>query len=370
MLNLCRPLCAWLTLFSVTTSVCVGQESVDQQKLNAAIDKGVAYLKATQAEDGSWSRSNSLGVTGLATYALIKSGVPLDDPAVEAGLKNILSAENADGGFYRPDSKVMNYETAIVLQTLVAANKDKRYDSKIEKAVDFVKELQWDEDEVGSAENDAFGGAGYGSHSRPDMSNTAFFIEALHTAGVSASDPAMQKALLFVSRCQNLKSEHNQTKYADKVEDGGFYYTIAAGGSSPAGETPEGGLRSYASITYAGLKSMIYAGVSPDDVRVKAAQGWIQKFYSLDENPGMGQQGLYYYYQTFAKTLDAFGDNSIKDADGNLHDWRADLANTLIAKQNENGSWANPTVRWMEGDADLVTAYALMSLQYCKQPAK
>ena len=72
-----------------------------------------------------------------------------------------------------------------------------------------------------------------------------------------------------------------------------------------AGKLPNGGLRSYASMTYAGLKSMIHAGVGPDDPRVKAAVEWLRKHYSLDENPGMGKSGLYYYYHTFAKALDA-----------------------------------------------------------------
>ena len=60
-------------------------------------------------------------------------------------------------------------------------------------------------------------------------------------------------------------------------------------------------------MTYAGLKSMIYAGVGADDPRVKAALKWIQQHYDLSSNPGMGQAGLYYYYHTFAKALDAAG---------------------------------------------------------------
>src|SRR5690606_26225763 len=152
------------------------------------------------------------------------------------------------------------------------------------------------------------GGAGYGRHARPDLSNTSFFLDALHAAGVPSSDPAVQNALAFVSRCQNLEGPHNDLPFAGKVNDGGFYYTAAAGGSSQAGTTPSGGLRSYASMTYAGLQSMIYAGLTPDGPRVKAAETWIRKFYSLEENPGMGQQGLCYYYQPFAKTMEVLGD--------------------------------------------------------------
>ncbi|MCA8990267.1 MAG: hypothetical protein KDA78_21645, partial [Planctomycetaceae bacterium] len=198
------------------------------------------------------------------------------------------------------------------------------YDQLISGAKDFLKELQWDEGEQLSESDPGYGGSGYGSHSRPDLSNTQFMLEALHKAGLSVDDPAYQKALLFVSRTQNLKSPHNTTPFADRVNDGGFYYTPAAGGSSQAGETEAGGLRSYASMTYAGLKSFIYAGMSKEDPRVLAAQEWLKKHYSVTENPGLGQQGLFYYYQVFAKTNAILGLEKVTDDKGNLHDWRAE----------------------------------------------
>ena len=71
-----------------------------------------------------------------------------------------------------------------------------------------------------------------------------------------------------------------------------------------AGKTDDGGLRSYGSMTYAGLKSMIFAGLKPDDPRVKAAVEWIKKNYDIDANPGMGQAGLFYGYHTLAKGLE------------------------------------------------------------------
>ena len=69
-------------------------------------------------------------------------------------------------------------------------------------------------------------------------------------------------------------------------------------------------------MTYAGLKSMIYAGVDKDDQRVTAARKWITQFYTIEENPGMGQQGLFYYYQTFAKTLSISSRSKKKTAAG------------------------------------------------------
>ena len=228
--------------------------------------------------------------------------------------------------------------------------------------------FQWDEGEGIESDDDAYGGAGYGRHSRPDLSNTTFFVEALRDAGVPEDDPALQKALIFISRCQNLESEHNPTPFASKVNDGGFYYTIAAGGSSQAGDTPNGGLRSYGSMTYAGLKSMIYAGLDKDDPRAKAAFDWASKHYTVETNPGMGDQGLFYYYQAFAKALDTLEVDEVIDESGKAHDWRADLAAELIERQNANGSWVNKADRWYEGDPNLVTAYVLLALNRVAAP--
>jgi squalene-hopene/tetraprenyl-beta-curcumene cyclase len=122
-------------------------------------------------------------------------------------------------------------------------------------------------------------------------------------------------------------------------------------------------------MTYSGLKSMIYAGVDKNDPRVKAAHEWAKKHYTVTENPGMGEEGLYYYYQAFAKALAAVGEEKLTAADGQVHDWRADLTKQLASSQKPDGSWVNAANRWMEGDPNLVTAYSLLALSYC-QPAE
>jgi len=198
------------------------------------------------------------------------------------------------------------------------------------------------------------------------LSNTTFLLEALKATGNAADSEAIQRALVFVSRCQNLESEHNTTAFPAKNTDGGFYYTPDAGGTSQAGTTESGGLRSYASMTYAGLKSMIYAGVGPEDQRVKAAYAWIGKNYDLASNPGMGSSGLYYYYHTFAKALDVMGVEQVEDEAGVKHNWRAELIGELAKRQQPDGSWLNQNDRWLEGDPNLVTGYALLALSYCK----
>ncbi len=112
---------------------------------------------------------------------------------------------------------------------------------------------------------------------------------------------------------------------------------------------------------------MIYAGLSADDPRVVAAMSFIRKHYSLTENPGMGHAGQFYYYHTFAKSLKVAEIDILDDDSGKPHDWRRELSAQLIAMQQADGSWVNQeNDRWMEGDRQLVTAYALLSLANCK----
>lgn len=342
--------------------------TVDPKTVQDLRTKGVNYLKQTQAADGTWTNPAVPGITGLCVTSLLHSGLTPEDAAVAKGLKFLEGLTRDDGGIYTPQSLHKNYETSISIMAFAAANKDGRYTAKIKKADAFLRGLQWDESEDLKPEDLAYGGAGYGKSQRPDLSNTSFFLDALKAAGAKADDPAVQKALKFVSRCQNLETEHNNTPFPAKVNDGGFYYTPAAGGNSQAGNTANGGLRSYASMTYAGLKSMLYAGVSKDDQRVKAATDWVRKFYSVEENPGLGQQGLFYYYHTFAKALSTMGVDEFEDANGKKHDWRDELVDVLKKTQKSNGSWTNAADRWYEGDPNIVTAYVLLALEYCVPP--
>jgi hypothetical protein len=332
-------------------------------------DRAIDYLKTRgQAENGAFSPESGSAVTSLTVAAILRHRPEaVNDPAIKKAIAFIESNFRADGGVYVEGSLYKNYETCIAVDALIQANVDGRYDSNLERARLFIRGLQWDEGEGLTPQDPAYGGAGYGSKSRPDLSNTSFMIEALRQLGDKPDDEAIQKALMFVTRTQNLVGQGNDTEHAELVQDGGFYYSPAAGGSSQAGETPNGGLRSYASMTYAGFKSMIYAGLTQDDPRVAAALSFIRKNYSLETNPGMGDAGLFYYYQTFAKALSAGEIDILDDADGKPHVWRDDLVKVLADTQMPDGSWVNKSnERWMEGNRNLVTAYALLALDFAK----
>jgi squalene-hopene/tetraprenyl-beta-curcumene cyclase len=340
-----------------------GFSAVQQREMT---EKAIAFLRTAQSQDGSFSSQAGPGITGLVATGLLAVGLPVDDPMVRKSLDYILASRRADGGLYAEGSRHANYETSLAIMALSRANTDGRYDALIQNGQKFVKTAQWDEGEGLNEKDPAFGGAGYGSKSRPDLSNTSFFIEALRSTGAPEDDPAIQRALAFVNRCQNLESPANDTPFAPKINDGGFYYTPANGGESMAGkDDATGGLRSYASMTYAGLKSMLYAGVEKDDYRIKAAKSFLAKNYSVNSNPGMGGAGLYYYLHTMSKTLSLL-ENPIFVSEKGEHDWKQDILTQLQQTQRENGSWINPEARWMEGDPNLVTGYVLMTLSYLK----
>ncbi|MEM1068099.1 MAG: prenyltransferase/squalene oxidase repeat-containing protein [Planctomycetota bacterium] len=348
------------------------QDDELQQKIDQSVQRGIEFLRSRgQADNGAFSPETGAAVTGICVRAILEHRpTAVNDPVVQKALKYLESKFQGDGGIYKTGSSHRNYETSISVSALIKANQKGQYDSALDRAEAFLKGLQWDKEEGVTKQDPRYGGAGYGGSKRPDLSNTTFLIEALRELGNDADDESIQKALKFVLRTQNLAGQGNDTRFApDRVGedgDGGFYYTPAAGGQSKAGETPAGGLRSYGSMTYAGLKSMIYAGLTADDPRVAAAMSFIRKTYTLEDNPNMGKQGLFYYYHTFAKALDAAEIDIIDDAEGKPHVWREELAEKLISMQQSDGSWVNDgSERWMEGDRQLVTAYALLALAHC-----
>ncbi len=175
-----------------------------------------------------------------------------------------------------------------------------------------------------------------------------------------------------MGRCQNLSSdEFNKLEFAKKASDddkGGFVYNPGdADNKKSPRVTAEGGLRSEGGMTYAGLKSFLYAGVAKDDARVKAAVNWVRHHYSVTENPGQKDSGLYYYYHIFAKAMDALGEDQFADAKGTKHDWRQELFDELKKRQKENGSWKNDNGAFLESMPELATAFAVLAISYCKK---
>lgn len=364
-------LLASFILGSAASAVAQGAAAAVDQRAEV-VEKGLQYLREQgQAEDGTFSAQAGPGLTALALTAALRNDVPTDDPMVAKGLAALETFVKPDGGVYG-SGRIKNYETCVSIVAFKLANEDGKYDDLLANAEKFVRGLQIGADGSKDKSDPTYGGVGYGGPERPDLSNTSYLIDALVALEATEDDPAIQRALAFVSRCQNLEGHGNDTKFGPLVNDGGFYYVIPTEKVDPSNDeryTAEGGLRSYGSMTYAGFKSLIYAGLTENDPRVEAALDWIGKHYTVEENPGVGSAGLFYYYHAFAAALNAAKKEQLLDDAGEEHDWRGDLVAQLAKRQEPDGSWANANRQWFENDKNLATAFALISLSYCQEPA-
>lgn len=343
-----------------------------RNEVEIAVSKGRTWLKSQQAPEGHWSSPDYPALTALALMAVQSQTAPSSDRPefLRKGYEFLLSCVQPDGGIYK--KALSNYNTAIALTALSLAG-----DPSFKQAIVNARRFVLGQQATNMADPALNGGMGYGpgatNRQHPDMSNTVFALEALRASqNIAAAtqekspDIDWQAAIGFLERCQNLKS-HNKEKWAsdDPVNKGGFVYFP---GYSMAGEmetaTGSKALRSYGSMSYAGLLSYIYADLKKDDERVAAVFKWLSRHFTLEENPGMGDDGLFYYYQMMAKALATHGADILTTEEGKQIDWRKELALKLINLQNKDGYWANNSGRWMEKDPVLVTCYALLALEY------
>jgi squalene-hopene/tetraprenyl-beta-curcumene cyclase len=332
-------------------------------KVEAGIEKGLAFLDKQQKPDGSWSTPDHPAITALAVTAHLKAGGKhAKEKAVREGLEFVRKNVRPDGGIY--GKGMGNYNTSICLATFALAG-----DSKDAKVIDAARQFLTGGQVKNPAKSEQEGGWGYestGRMGRPDLDNTVFALEALRLSQkqkAGGDELAWKNAIEFVSRCQNLPSTNKEAWASDDAENrGGFVYYP---GESPAGENEIGGKkvpRSYGSMSYAGLLSLLHAEVKKDDARIVAALDWLQKHFDVGQNPGMGTQGLYYYYFIMAKALTAAGVDELTLTSGKKVNWRAELSSKLLALQRPDGSWANDNPKFMERDPVLVTCYTVIAL--------
>lgn len=341
-----------------------------------AIGKGLTWMAGRQQPGGNWAQAEYPAVTALTLTAFQgdPSGFYKQKFAqnIKSGYDYLLKNVKPDGGIYGKD--LANYNTAISMMALFMAN-NPAYEPVLKKGRQYLIRQQDDFGEKGMGDHPLDGGIGYGgTYKNSDINNTTTALEAIHYTRYLKSDVAndpetrelnWKAAIQFISRTQNLP-EFNDQKWVSGDPDnrGGFVYFP---GDSKAGEQklPDDkvALRSYGSASYNGLLSYIYAQMDKKDPRVKMVIDWLNRHYSLEENPGMEQAGLYYYYHTMAKALSIAGIDAITK-DGRKVNWRQDLAKRLLDLQSPDGSWVNQkSGRFWEKDPNLVTTYAVITLE-------
>ena len=330
--------------------------------IETAISNGAAFLLAHQADDGHWSDPHMPALTALPLWALTGAR-PDDAKAKEARQKAaafVLSTQRNDGGFYVPKpgrggSGLGNYNTSVCLSAL--------YDSGLAPKAAMLRARTYIASSQLTGDDTMAGGFGYDRISRrrhADLSNTSYAMSAMaktasleeFRTGGEKADLDWNAALKFI---ENLMA-------SEGPEAGGAAYdarTPQAGTSTnSAGKVH---LRAYGSMTYAAVLSMCAAKLDRGDPRVRQSLEYLSKYWTVEENPGMGVQGLYYFYDIMARALSAAG---VNDVGG--HDWKKELSTKLISLQKEDGRWENSSNRFWEADPVLCTSFAMIALEACR----
>ncbi|MGE3308873.1 MAG: cycloartenol synthase [Limisphaerales bacterium] len=350
-----------------------------QAQLASSIERGVASLLGSQNSNGWWSTADQPAVTALVLTALNRepSGrfTRRRPSELNRAYDFILSSVKPDGSIHR--GGMANYNTSLSLLALATAD-DPRFLPVIRGAREYLAGTQIDFGTTNVADDPFDGGVGYGSkYQHSDLNNTLTAIEAMrwservlprdaNGAPSDAKDLNWAAVAQFIQNCQNLPSRNPAAWVSDNPADkGGFVYypgESKAGGTTNAA-TGKVALRSYGSISYAGLLSYIYAKVTKEDPRVLAVLDWLSGNYTLEENPGMGQEGYFYYLHLMTKALTAAQIDTLRLRDGREVRWREEVASRLLALQQPDGSWVNANPRWWEADRNLVTAYVVLTLE-------
>jgi len=350
-----------------TSTLNISLVNETKHSLQTAFD----YLIKAQQPNGSWKYDPAITALVLYSFVLQPSYNPSEnsDKVINKGLDYLETFVKPDGGIY--NKEYTHYTTATCLLALTEAGRSE-HKTIIENAKKFLIESQSDETEGIDEKNPFYGGIGYGGDDRPDLSNTNLALDAIKAAeeyestdrSIPPKDKPQtgekkplgshwKKALIFITRTQNVKAV-NDMPYA--TDDGGFIYET--------GHYKEERSHSYGSMTYAGLKSLLFARIDKEDIRVKKALAWIHANYTLEENPGFGTTSLYYYYMTATKCLAVMGGDILIDSAGVRHYWREDFIKKLISLQHEDGYWVNPDGRYWENIKDLTTAYSVIAMKF------
>lgn len=341
-------------------AACAAEDGVAQ-----AVAKGVKYLKARQAEDGHFSDAQMPALTALPLWALVRGGEGRSESAKKAAAF-VLGTQRPDGGFYVPKpgrggSGLGNYNTSVCVSAL--------FESGLAPTKAILDARTYIAGSQLTGDDTMAGGFGYDRVSRrryADLSNTSYAMDAMRRTesvedmrpkGQARADLNWEQALKFVTHLQETSGER-------------------AGGAAYNERTPQAGtstnstgrvqLRAYGSMSYAAVLSMCHAKLTRADPRVKSALEYCSRFWTVDENPGMGNQGLYYYYDILSRALAAAGVDEIVQPDGRRVRWKAELAAKLISLQRSDGSWVNDNNRFWEGDPVLATAFAVLALSMCE----
>jgi hypothetical protein len=356
--------------------------AVDQAKVDAAIKKGVVYLKS---QLGKYGRLNSRRSEELILWTLVHAGVAENDPDFQALLKTVLETP-------------LEWTYNVSLQAMILEEIDRvKYQPRIWQCAQFLvdnqcRNGQWSYGEPApAAEQTPTAGksTATGSKSKPkeydpsvprtqrqkpkvvrklpvkktrdgketgDNSNSqyaALGMRACHDAGILLPAEVVQVAEKWWRDSQNEGDKSGGYPSAGwsylKKNDPGSYGSMTAG-------------------AVGGLTIYIYIQNRPwmRDKEVLSGLEWMARNFSVTANPkvpegdGGGQGGwLYYYLYAVERACIFYGTERLGG-----HEWYVEGAKMLLAAQREDGAWMSQGADHAIWD----TCFAILFLRRATRP--
>ncbi len=291
------------------------QESLDV-RVNAAIDRGAAWLKERQRADGTWESGENgrflRGVQALGFLTLVKSGVAESDPSIQRCLATFTGFRDFE----------RTYSTGCLLLAWEALKRGERDLPDARAAAEWLL-----------AHRDRATKLWAYPDGDPDLSNTQYALLGLHAAsrmGVEVPKEALLETVLAVAK-------HAQ-------ESGAFSY------KSPT-ETATGSM-TVAAITDLRIAAMALKGYGPYEAKRRELEeieldafAWLDAAFRVDANPaghsGKGSlRGWHHYWLYGLERACALAGRATLGK----RPWYREGAEQLLATQETEGAWKGNVV--------------------------
>jgi squalene-hopene/tetraprenyl-beta-curcumene cyclase len=369
------------------------------ERISQALTRGANFLVQQQDKDGAW-RSDFYGplkdgpsLTPLVVMSLgLAEGSDEQTPGCKAARKRALDYLSA---MVRPDGTIDEgphglsqpvYTAALTVRAL--SLESDQYRPARDAWLKYLRQRQLTEALGWDSADKEYGGWGYcvilprkpepGAPRPPllesNLSATAFALAALKAAECPADDPAWKAALVFVKRCQNFTEAEARKDAA--FDDGGFFFIYddpVRNKAGTAGTDRFGHERfaSYGSTTADGLLCYHFIGGRPG-ARVSTARRWLVTHFDASNVSGAypanreaSRNGVYYYYcRSAASALSSQATRDVDTPAGKVP-WANVLAEELLNRQRQDGSWANDVMAQRENDPLIATSEAIEALWFC-----
>ncbi|MCK6447464.1 MAG: hypothetical protein L6Q99_13825 [Planctomycetes bacterium] len=322
-----------------------------REPIDRAIERGVAFLLSVQQRDGSWASGQPQyvsGQTALSIYALMKSGLAPNEPAVARGLR-----------FLDANPPYDTYSTGLALMAYEATH-DPAYKDRMRPMVKNLLATQrgglwsyptgWD----GKRWESNLGGV--------DLSNTQYAVLGLRSALAAGVEVPLKPWVDLIDGVVRLQESPATIDVALAAGETGTGKRTIAGFRYNEGTGARG------SMTTAGVSALLIAkqalgtkltGAQAAEVTksLQLGVGWLGHHFRVDVHPHGEEPWLYYWLYGVERV------GSLLDTETlGPHEWYLEGARFLLSKQGGDGAWASNAggpVRANETD----TCYALLFLE-------